>query len=210
MRDDVAGSVNGLNNRLNAILGAVAEITTANLSREDRDQVQRIRDEVEHAVRITSGLLRRVDAMSPDTVPHMLQPFAEPPKRPGTIVVVEDDDANRAVIVRLLQKLGHYVTPCANGIEALDTLQLAPADCIICDLRMPVLGGQSLFQQVENLMPHLASRFVFVTGDYTDPQSRAFLDQSGQPVIGKPYDVSELLGAVALILRRVEVLGEGS
>jgi CheY-like chemotaxis protein len=210
MRDDVAGSVNGLNNRLNAILGAVEEIAGANLSREERDHLQRIRDEVANAVRITSGLLRRVDAMSPDTVPHMMQPFAQRPARPGTIVVVEDDDANRAVIVRLLQKLGHYVTPCANGLEALEVLKLAPADCIICDLRMPVLGGQSLFQQVENLMPHLASRFVFVTGDYTDPESRTFLEQSGQPVIGKPYDVSELLGAVALILRRVDVLAEGS
>jgi CheY-like chemotaxis protein len=209
MRDDVAGSVNGLNNRLSAILGAVAEIPETNLTRSERDQLQRIRDEVAHAVNITSGLLRRVDSMAPDSVPHMLEPYTDAPPRPASILVVEDDDSNRGVITRLLQRLGHYVTPCANGLEALEVLKLAPVDCIVCDLRMPVLGGESFFQQVENLMPHLASRFVFVTGDYTDPDSRKFLDRSGQPVIGKPYDVKELLSAVAVILRRGEILAGG-
>jgi CheY-like chemotaxis protein len=211
MRDDVAASVNGLNNRLNAILGAVSEISEANLRRADREQLQHIRDEVARAVNITSNLLKRVDAMSPSSVPHLpaaadAGDSASAAPRPGSILVVEDDDANRAVIVRLLQRMGHYVTPCANGLEALEILKLSSVDCIVCDLRMPVLGGVNFFQQVENLMPNVASRFVFVTGDYTDPGSRNFLEETGQPVIGKPYDVAELLAAVGVILRRVQAV----
>ena len=203
MRDDVAQSVNGLNNRLSSILDAVAQVTEEGLDRTGREQLARIREDVARAVNITSGLLRRVDAMAPESVPHMLAPFEPPPVRSGSILVVEDDGANRAAIMRLFQRVGHYVTPCANGLEALEVLKLNEVDCIICDMRMPVLGGKSLFEQLETLMPNMASRFVFVTGDYSDPATRAFLEQSGQPVVAKPYEVAELLGAVAVILRRV-------
>ena len=203
MRGDVAQSVNGLNNRLNAILDAVGQIPDAGLDRAGKGLIAQIREEVAHAENITSGLLRRVDAMAPESVPHMLAPYETPPVRPASILVVDDDSANRAAIGRLFRRFGHQVTPCANGLEALEALKLGPADCIICDLLMPVLGGKSLFEQLETLMPNMAARFVFVTGAYTDPETRAFLDQSGQPVVAKPYEVAELLGAVAIILRRV-------
>jgi len=208
MRDDVAQSVNGLNNRLNAIANAAAEITEDGLPQGVSDRLAQIREEVTNAVRITSGLLRRVDAMAPESVPHVLAPYDATPVRPGSILVVEDDGPNRAAIMKLFQRFGHNVTPCANGLEALEILKLGPMDCIICDVRMPVLGGRSLFEQLETLDPRMAGRFVFVTGDHTDPQTRAFLEQSGQPFVAKPYEVAELLGAVAVILRRVGVLVE--
>jgi len=208
MRDDVAQSVNALNNRLNAILAAVGEIQAQHLSLAQRRELENIKVDVSRASTITAQLLRRVDLMAPDTVPHMLAPYQTPPARPGHIVVVEDDDANRSAITRLFQRLGHLVTPCANGLEAFEVLKLGPVDCVICDLRMPALGGRGFFEQVEESMPDLAGRFVFVTGDYTDPASRTFLEKSGQPVVAKPYEISELLAAVAVILRKVAVLVE--
>ena len=208
MRNDVAQSVNALNNRLNAILAAVREIQAEQLSPAALRELENIQVDLSRMANITSQLLRRVDLMAPDTVPHMLAPYQAAPTRRGHIVVVEDDPANRAVITRLFQRLGHLVTPCANGLEGIEVLKLGPVDCVICDLRMPALGGRGFFEQVEELMPHLASRFVFVTGDYTDPTSRKFLEKSGQPVVAKPYEVSELLAAVAVILRGVAVLVE--
>jgi len=51
---------------------------------------------------------------------------------------------------------------------------------------------------------------VFVTGDYTRPESYEFLQRSGRPVIGKPYEIDELLAAVATVLGEVGViLGSG-
>jgi CheY-like chemotaxis protein len=203
MRDDVAQSVNGLNNRLNAILDAASAIPENSLDREARGQVARIREEVGRAANVTAGLLRRVDAMAPESVPRMVEPFDMPPLRPASILVVEDDGANRSAITRLFQRFGHYVTPCTNGLEALESLKVALPDCVICDVRMPVLGGKSLFEQLETLMPNMAARFVFVTGAYTDSETRTFLEQSGQPVVAKPYEVAELLAAVATVLKKV-------
>ena len=203
MRDDVAQSVNGLNNRLNAILAAASEIPLDKLALREREAVERIREEIFRAVNITSSLLRRVDAMAPETVPHPGPGGSLEPQPPSTILVVEDDDANRSAIARLLQRMGHFVTPTANGYEAMEILQLGPVDCIICDVRMPVLGGKGFYEQVERVMPPMASRFVFVTGDYTEPGTRNFLERSGQPVVAKPYDIGELLAAIGTVLARV-------
>ncbi len=208
LRDDVANSVNALNNRLNAILAAAQEIRADRLTPAERAELEKIQTEVRRAVAINSRLLARTGAMAPETVPRMLKPFEQPPARPAHILVVEDDADNRVAVTRLLQRLDHYVTACANGVEALELLELGPVDCIICDLRMPGLGGRNLYEQVEERMPTMAGRFVFVTGDYTYPESRKFLDRCGQPVVAKPYEVAELVGAVAVILRRIGVLAE--
>ena len=89
----------------------------------------------------------------------------------------------------------------ANGFDAFTVLESVEADCIICDIKLPYLDGRTLFEQVEQRLPHLASRFVFVTGDYTNPGTLSFLKLSGQPYVCKPYELEALLGAVAVILR---------
>ena len=117
---------------------------------------------------------------------------------------MDDDRANRDVMRRLLESLGHEVFTAGNGIEAWQIIEQeeGAVDCVVSDLRMPTLGGRSLFEQVEAAWPPLAGRFVFVTGDYTRPESRQFLDRAGPPVIGKPYEVGELVNAVQRTLAR--------
>jgi two-component system NtrC family sensor kinase len=78
---------------------------------------------------------------------------------------------------------------------------------------MPALGGRGLYEQIEERIPQLARQFVFVTGDYTRPDTREFLEKTGCPIVGKPFQVETLLNAVASVLERAEVLhptGKGS
>lgn len=208
LRDDLANAANALNSRLNVIANMAAELEAGFLQPEKKKALEQIRTEVTRATRITGGLLHRVTAAAPDITPPAWNILREGPVRPGHILVVEDDASNRGVITRLFEHVGHRVTPVSNGIEAYDILQRGGVDCIICDLRMPYLGGKGLYEQVEKLMPSLASRFVFVTGDYTRPASRDFLLHAGQPVIGKPYEVNALLAAVATVLTTVGVVVE--
>jgi CheY-like chemotaxis protein len=193
LKDHVTQAANGLNNRLSAIAGVAQSARDSDLTKSQQDDLGRIQEEVRSATGITGSLLNRV--------------------RSGRILVVEDDDSNRNVMSRLFRKLGHDVTTAANGYEAHDTLQREKFDCIICDLRMPTLGGNTLYAQIENTDPEAASRFVFVTGDYTRPESYEFLQRSGRPVIGKPYEIDELLAAVATVFSEVGVIlnagGEG-
>ena len=201
LKGDIAEAVNVLHNRLN-VIAANSTIEGPNLTGEQRGKLEQIRVEIGAASQITSGLLHRVSSAAPDTIPQVVHEYDGSDLGPASVLIVEDDDANRVVIMKLLVRLGLNVTGVTNGLQAYDVLKDGEIDCIISDLRLPFVGGRTLFEQVEQNMPHLASRFVFVTGDYTNPESREFLDQTGQPVVGKPYEVEALLGAVAMILRK--------
>ncbi len=210
LRDDLAKAVNGLNGRLNVISNIVAQLERGAFAAHNKDDLAQIEIEVDRASKITGGLLHRVTVGARDMPPPVWNVLRDRPVRMGHILVVEDDDANRGVITRLFRRLGHKVTAASNGIEAFEVLEEGSVDCVICDLRMPYLGGKGLFEQVERRLPHYASRFVFVTGDYTRPVSREFLLVAGQPVIGKPYEIETMLAAVATVLTSVGVLTDDS
>jgi two-component system NtrC family sensor kinase len=87
-------------------------------------------------------------------------------------------------------------------LEAFAVLQQEPVDCVITDTRMSRLSGMALYTQVEDRLPTLARRFVFVSGDTQEPDTRAFLERVGCPVLPKPFDVQLLIEAVTEILER--------
>lgn len=57
------------------------------------------------------------------------------------VLVVDDNDINRLVAERALQKLGHVTVPAANGEEALARLADESFDLVLMDCEMPVLDG---------------------------------------------------------------------
>jgi two-component system, sensor histidine kinase and response regulator len=57
------------------------------------------------------------------------------------ILLAEDNPVNQAVMLRLLQKLGHVPVLAANGREALATLQAQEFDLVFMDVQMPELDG---------------------------------------------------------------------
>ncbi len=123
---------------------------------------------------------------------------ATPPLR---ILVVDDDVANREAMRRLLQRMGHDVVAVEDGLAAAAHLTPTGAsfDAVVTDLQMPRLGGQALYEQVIEERPHLARRFVFVTGDSARAESRRFLEACGQPTVLKPYDLQELMSAIRAV-----------
>jgi CheY-like chemotaxis protein len=201
LKSDIMEAVNTLNNRLNVISHTAAEVDSEDLSPEMKKTLERIRSEGERAAKITTGLFHRVNALAPDTMPPILFEYDGGKTPPGRILIVEDDDANRTVMGKMFNRLGHRVTAVTNGFEAFSAMETDEPDCIIADVRLPYLDGRTLFEQVEQHKPHLAGRFVFVTGDYTNPATIRFLQATGQPYVGKPYEMETLLGAVAAILQ---------
>jgi CheY-like chemotaxis protein len=202
LKADIIEAVNTLHNRLNVISHSAAAAQSENLTPDFQQLLDRIRSEGQRAALITAGLLSRVSALAPHTVPPVVFDYDGSKLPSGRILLVENDEANRTAILKVFARLGQEITAVGNGFEAFAALEAKEADCIICDVRLPYLDGRTLFEQVEQHKPHLARRFVFVTGDYTNPTTLEFLRATGQPYIGKPYELEALLGAVAAILRR--------
>jgi CheY-like chemotaxis protein len=70
------------------------------------------------------------------------------PRASLRVLVAEDNSVNRAVIERMLDRIGHQATFATNGQEALDALDGARFDVILMDVQMPVLDGVEATRQL--------------------------------------------------------------
>jgi CheY-like chemotaxis protein len=120
------------------------------------------------------------------------------------ILVVDDDAVNRQAMVLLLEREGHQIVAVENGLEAMERIgdRDGAFDAIVTDLQMPRLGGRAMYEQLVNGRPLVAKRFVFVTGDQARGDTRAFLENCGQPSVTKPYDLSDLINAIGTVSRK--------
>jgi chemotaxis family two-component system sensor histidine kinase/response regulator PixL len=118
------------------------------------------------------------------------------------VLVVDDNPAVLRSHAKLLEQGGFTVLQAENGIRAFEHLGNAAVEAILCDVDMPTLPGTGFFEQLEERLPQMASRVVFVTGHADEPDTRAFLEQTGQPFLGKPTPAEELLNVVRQIVGR--------
>lgn len=75
-------------------------------------------------------------------------------------LVVDDHPANREILRRKLERLGMVCDEASDGVDALRCLQEAeaagqPWQCVLVDLRMPVLDGIMLAEQASAILAHV-------------------------------------------------------
>jgi PAS domain S-box-containing protein len=135
----------------------------------------------------------------PSARPRETSPPSSPPTargRAGARVVVIDDEAPVArALARLLA--GHHVECFDDSRAALRRVTAGELpDAVFCDLMMPGLNGDALFEQACALRPALRGRFVFVTGGSFSDDTSAFLAQGPAPVLFKPFNAAEIRDAL--------------
>ena len=67
------------------------------------------------------------------------------------VLVVDDDDDVRAVVRKVVAKLGHQVWDVADGAEALKVIETTPVDLIISDVYMADMDGMELLVRIQQL-----------------------------------------------------------
>ena len=112
------------------------------------------------------------------------------------ILVIDDERAVRDLISDALTIEGHEVLTAENGKEGLDFIGQYRFDLVFCDLRMPEMDGQTLYEEVQRDYPQVLKRIVFVTAQANSSDYGAFLRETGIPVIEKPFTLSQLRQAV--------------
>ncbi|MFQ5720203.1 MAG: ATP-binding protein, partial [Acidobacteriota bacterium] len=125
------------------------------------------------------------------------------------ILVVDDEETVLELLSDLLSSRGHEVHTAADGGRALDLLRddSAAFDVIICDMKMPVLGGEELHATVFDMDPALAGRMIFATGDTVSEAATAFLDRTGCPYVSKPFHLEEIERLIGVIVGSDEEAG---
>lgn len=78
--------------------------------------------------------------------------------RDARVLVIDDDDDPRTLVVRVVKQAGYAVDSVADGQAGLDRLAEQTYDVIVCDLRMPKMSGVTLYREVERRNPVAAYR----------------------------------------------------
>jgi CheY-like chemotaxis protein len=119
------------------------------------------------------------------------------------ILIAEDDDAVRNLVMRALGEDGHDLTAAVDGAAALEALdrQNGDFDLLLTDVKMPTMDGIELAMATGRGHPEVA--IMLMTG-YADQRERTHkLGALVHDVIAKPFSVEQIKGAVreALVVR---------
>ncbi len=153
----------------------------------------------EHGGRITlesspgSGAIFTVELLRGGRPSRPAQP-APVPETPGALrILVVDDEPHILHYMRAtLESWGHQVEVASDGTEAVERALVVPFDVIICDLRMPRLGGREMYNNLARAHPHIARKVIFATGDTVRGDTLQFLEALGRPFLHKPFTLGEL------------------
>ncbi|HCC57222.1 MAG TPA: hybrid sensor histidine kinase/response regulator [Solibacterales bacterium] len=144
--------------------------------------------------------LPRVDEAAPAP-----QPAAAPvlPEAEGreTVLVVEDEEAVRRLVLTTLERHGYKVVMASSGVEALHFVRdhTAPIQLLITDLVMPQMGGAEVVKRMRRKRPNIA---VLCMSGYTDRSIQRTRSIAGLDFLQKPFTPTQLLQKVRQILDR--------
>jgi CheY-like chemotaxis protein len=122
------------------------------------------------------------------------------PHIPEVILIVDDEPGIVRGLARLLRHDGYLVDTASNGRHALARLQSHRYDVILSDLRMPELDGQGFYAYLRQHYAYLRQRVIFLTGDYGEADSAAFLAQCGERWLRKPCTIATVRRAIQQVL----------
>lgn len=118
------------------------------------------------------------------------------------VFVVDDDEAVRASVTRLLRSAGHAAKEFATAEEFLEEPSHALPACLILDMRLTTSSG---FDVIDALaLKGITLPVIFITGYGSIPMSVRAMKAGAQEFLTKPVDGEELLRAVDEALVRAE------
>lgn len=116
------------------------------------------------------------------------------------LLVAEDQETLRSILIERLGKEGYSVDGVANGEEALDYLEAAEYNLVILDLMMPKLDGYAVLRRIREEKTDLPV-LILTAKDMLQDKIKG-LDLGADDYLVKPFAFAELLARVRALLRR--------
>ncbi|MAU00367.1 MAG: hypothetical protein CL608_24765 [Anaerolineaceae bacterium] len=122
-------------------------------------------------------------------------------RRPSLrILLVEDNNVNQQVALRMLQRFGYQADTAMNGAEAVTAVRLRPYDVVFMDVQMPVMDGLEATRQIRALNGTVAQPWIVaMTADVLDDAINSCLAAGMNDFIGKPATINMLETALEAV-----------
>jgi signal transduction histidine kinase/AmiR/NasT family two-component response regulator len=116
----------------------------------------------------------------------------------GRILVADDSETSRMLVVRLLEKRGYRVDVVENGVEALTALVRKPYDLLLVDCMMPDMDGYETARRIRGSeQPGRRVSILALTANVFPEDRQKCLASGMDGFIAKPINRDELFAAVA-------------
>jgi CheY-like chemotaxis protein len=115
----------------------------------------------------------------------------------GTILVVDDNEANLRLIAAVLKTRGYQLIEATSGESALAAIEEHQPALVLMDVQMPGMSGIDVARAVREMpataaLPLIAITAMAMKGDREEILAAGFNDY-----LAKPYKMAELLGVVS-------------
>jgi CheY-like chemotaxis protein len=112
------------------------------------------------------------------------------------ILVIDDDETFRALLLEMVTELGHTVVGAPNGFEGLKLFRAAPADLILTDMMMPY-SGLATIRILREEFPRLGIIAMSGGAEHRLDYARSL---GAHAALTKPFSPSQLAAAIAEVL----------
>ena len=112
----------------------------------------------------------------------------------GSILVVEDSEANRVIAESILTRAGYTVRVAGDGAAGLEAARTGGIDLVLMDLQMPVMGGEEATRLIRDINSKVP--IVALSAQLSAERGQELLDEGFSDVLQKPYSSPALLDAI--------------
>jgi DNA-binding response OmpR family regulator len=116
------------------------------------------------------------------------------------VLVVDDDDALRTLIVETLSSRGMTIIEASTGGEAIQQVRAALPDVVVLDVHLPGQSGLEVLRATKELGTDV--KVILLTASGTEAERVSGLDLGADDYIVKPFSLRELEARVRAVARR--------
>ena len=125
------------------------------------------------------------------------------PRKQLKVLFADDEIHLQELIAAELPRMGHKVTVCADGFQAVDAIENGAYDCLIVDLDMPGMNGIEVIKKLKQVNPRTEA--IVLTGKGSTDSAIAALRLGAFDYMQKPCKLVELQALLQRVARRREL-----
>ncbi|HVN80201.1 MAG TPA: EAL domain-containing protein [Terriglobia bacterium] len=120
----------------------------------------------------------------------------------GSVLVVDDNEMNRDMLRRRLERQGYTVGTAADGEQALERIEKESWDLVLLDVTMPGLSGLDVLREIRSQKGPNELPVIMVTARQDSPDIVRALEQGANDYVTKPIDFPVALARIRTQLSR--------
>ena len=124
------------------------------------------------------------------------------PPEHGSLLIVDDNEANRDLLCRRLSRLGFATTAAAGGREAIELLQTQTFDLVLLDIMMPDINGLTVLKMLRSTLSTVDLPVIMVTAKTESAAIVEALELGASDYVTKPIDFAVALARIRTQLAR--------